>query len=63
MFEVPRYLSCGSGGGECPRETDNDGVFVRDAVCDVDFFRGEVVVKFDGGEGISHLHRESLGDA
>jgi len=63
MCEVSRYLSCGSGRGECPGETDDDGVFVGDAVCDINFIGGEVMVEFDGGECVSFLHSEDLGEA
>lgn len=49
MFEVSRYLPRGSGGCKGSGETHDDGVFVGDAVGNVDFLGGEVVVEFDGG--------------
>jgi len=55
-----RYLPCGSGGSECSGETDNDHIFVGDAVCDVDFVGREVMVKFYGGKCVSYLHSQGL---
>ena len=61
MFEVSRYLPGGSGRRESPGETDDEDILSSDAVCDVDFIRGEVMVKFDGGECVSYFNSECLG--